>query len=131
MGMSDWMRIGAFLLDSSVFLTEKLSPPPKIPNEDTVEKMLQSSGCCVLDNVKSGIWIAGTSNKSFKKQGSDAQNLSPQLTFVLFLGSCFQICSLFDAPSANSIHVMVSRKKKTLMPIKVQCINPLVGLFGS
>ncbi|KAM3684670.1 hypothetical protein ACB098_11G064300 [Castanea mollissima] len=54
----DWMRIGAFLLDSSVFLTEKLSPPPKIPNEDTVEKMLQSSGCCVLDNVKSGIWIA-------------------------------------------------------------------------
>ena len=53
-------------VDSLVFLIEKLCPPPKIPYEYTVEKMLQSSGCCALDDVKSGIWIAGASNKSFK-----------------------------------------------------------------
>ncbi|XP_024020948.1 probable F-box protein At3g61730 [Morus notabilis] len=55
----DWMRIGAFSLDSSeVLLTERLSAPTRIPKEDETETMLQSSGCCVLKNVKTGIWIA-------------------------------------------------------------------------
>ena len=49
-------------VDSLVFPIEKLCPPPKIPYEYTVEKMLQSSVCCMLDDVKSGIWIVGTSN---------------------------------------------------------------------
>ena len=60
---SDWMRIGAFFMDSSVaLLTERISCSPKISNEDDVEKMLKSSGCCVLDNIKTGIWIAGSSD---------------------------------------------------------------------
>ncbi|CAL5400881.1 unnamed protein product [Camellia sinensis] len=42
------------------FLTEKLIPPVKIPHEETIEKMLQLSGSCVLNNIKTGIWIAGT-----------------------------------------------------------------------
>ncbi|XP_057954939.1 probable F-box protein At3g61730 [Malania oleifera] len=55
----DWMRIGAFFLDSStVLLTEKLSSPPEIPPEGTMEKMLQSTGSCVLNNIRTGIWIA-------------------------------------------------------------------------
>ncbi|KAI8023165.1 putative F-box protein [Camellia lanceoleosa] len=55
----DWMRIGAFFFDSPVaFLTEKLIPPVKIPHEETIEKMLQLSGSCVLNNIKTGIWIA-------------------------------------------------------------------------
>ncbi|KAK7292804.1 hypothetical protein RJT34_15658 [Clitoria ternatea] len=55
----DWMRIGAFSFDSSVaVLTEKLNFPGKIRKEDAMEKMLRSHGCCVLDNVKTGIWIA-------------------------------------------------------------------------
>ncbi|OVA11316.1 hypothetical protein BVC80_9007g11 [Macleaya cordata] len=55
----DWMRIGAFFFDSPVaLLTEKLSSPAKIPNGETVEKMLQATGSCVLNNVKTGIWIA-------------------------------------------------------------------------
>uniref|UniRef100_A0A2N9ECX9 F-box domain-containing protein n=1 Tax=Fagus sylvatica TaxID=28930 RepID=A0A2N9ECX9_FAGSY len=55
----DWMRIGAFFMDSSVaLLTERISCSPKISNEDDVKKMLKSSGCCVLDNIKTGIWIA-------------------------------------------------------------------------
>lgn len=54
------MRIGAFSLDSSVvLLTERLSAPMRIPREDETETMLQASGCCVLNNVKPGIWIAG------------------------------------------------------------------------
>ncbi|KAL5572101.1 hypothetical protein UlMin_021698 [Ulmus minor] len=55
----DWMRIGAFSLDSSVaLLTERLSFPARIPKEDETERMLQPNGCCVINNVKTGIWIA-------------------------------------------------------------------------
>jgi hypothetical protein len=62
MGKSDWMRIGAFFLESSeALLTERLSSPEEIPKEDTIENILESCGCCVLDKVKSGIWIAGSS----------------------------------------------------------------------
>ena len=38
---------------------------------------------------------------------------------------------LFDALYANSILVMLSRGKNALIPIKLQCINSLVVLFGS
>ncbi|KAG4938058.1 hypothetical protein JHK86_044199 [Glycine max] len=41
-------------------LAERLILPGKIRNGETMEKMLRSQGCCVLDNVKTGIWIAGT-----------------------------------------------------------------------
>ncbi|CAA3017608.1 probable F-box At3g61730 [Olea europaea subsp. europaea] len=55
----DWMRIGAFLFDShSAFLTERLIGPLKVDKEDTMEKMLELKGCCVLNNIKAGIWIA-------------------------------------------------------------------------
>ncbi|KAH7519485.1 probable F-box protein At3g61730 [Ziziphus jujuba] len=55
----DWMRIGAFSIDSSVaLLTEKLTAPVKISYEDNIENMLQSHGYCLLNNVKNGIWIA-------------------------------------------------------------------------
>ena len=54
---SDWMRIGAFFFDLPVaFLTEKLIPPVKRP-----QQMLQLSGSCMLNNIKTGIWIAVTS----------------------------------------------------------------------
>ncbi|KAJ6320216.1 hypothetical protein OIU78_015573 [Salix suchowensis] len=55
----DWMRIGAFFFDSPVaILSEKLSLPLTILNKDNVEKALESSGACVLSNIKRGIWIA-------------------------------------------------------------------------
>ncbi|GFP91908.1 probable F-box protein at3g61730 [Phtheirospermum japonicum] len=55
----DWMRIGAFSFESPVsFLTESLIAPLRIPMADTMEKMLQLKGCCLLKNVKTGIWIA-------------------------------------------------------------------------
>ncbi|XP_024992806.1 probable F-box protein At3g61730 [Cynara cardunculus var. scolymus] len=55
----DWMRIGAFCFDSSdAFLMENLICPSKLPKEDTVQKMLNSYGSCVLHNIKTGIWIA-------------------------------------------------------------------------
>ncbi|KAK4738919.1 hypothetical protein R3W88_002616 [Solanum pinnatisectum] len=55
----DWMRIGAFSFDSqNALLTENLIPPLKVLKEKTTEKMLESNGCCVVRNVKSGIWIA-------------------------------------------------------------------------
>ncbi|KAK8464946.1 hypothetical protein PHAVU_010G113800 [Phaseolus vulgaris] len=55
----DWMRIGAFSFDSSVaVLAERMSLPGKIRKGESIEKLLRSQGCCVLDNVKSGIWIA-------------------------------------------------------------------------
>ncbi|KAF9669069.1 hypothetical protein SADUNF_Sadunf14G0069400 [Salix dunnii] len=57
----DWMRIGAFFFDSQVaLLSDKLSLPLTILNKDNVEKALESSGACVLSNIKKGIWIAGT-----------------------------------------------------------------------
>ncbi|GER48674.1 reduced male fertility [Striga asiatica] len=57
----DWMRIGAFSFDSSAaLLTESLIAPLRIPKADTKDQMLQQSGCCLLNNVKTGIWIAGT-----------------------------------------------------------------------
>jgi hypothetical protein len=55
------MRIGAFFFDSSVaLLTERLNFPEELKKEESSEKMLQSHGCCFLDNIKPGIWIAGT-----------------------------------------------------------------------
>ncbi|XP_010469019.1 PREDICTED: probable F-box protein At3g61730 isoform X2 [Camelina sativa] len=55
----DWMRIGAFLLDSrSSLLTESLSGHLKVPRDGTIDRMLQSSGSCVINDIKSGIWIA-------------------------------------------------------------------------
>ena len=57
---TDWMRIGAFTLDSGVsLLTEKLSSPLRVPREGTIERMLESSGGCIVKDIKSGIWIAG------------------------------------------------------------------------
>ena len=38
---------------------------------------------------------------------------------------------LFDALYANSIHVMLSKGKNALIPIKLQHINSPVDLFGS
>ncbi|KAJ0590332.1 hypothetical protein HanIR_Chr04g0196221 [Helianthus annuus] len=58
--ISDWMRIGAFSFDSpDAFLMENLICPPKLPTEDTMQKMLDSDGSCILHNIKTGIWIAG------------------------------------------------------------------------
>ncbi|XP_030541069.1 probable F-box protein At3g61730 [Rhodamnia argentea] len=54
----DWMRIGAFSLDSSLaLLTESLSPMGilEAKNED---KILESGTYCVLKNIRTGIWIA-------------------------------------------------------------------------
>ncbi|GAB4844594.1 hypothetical protein Ancab_037993 [Ancistrocladus abbreviatus] len=57
----DWMRIGAFSVNSpAALLTDSLTYPRNLPREDTAEKTLQSSGLCVLTNIKTGIWIAGT-----------------------------------------------------------------------
>ncbi|KAE8732246.1 putative F-box protein [Hibiscus syriacus] len=58
----DWMRIGAFSFDSEVaFLCERMvNPPVKIPKQGNIDDMLQSSGSCMLRNIKTGIWIAGT-----------------------------------------------------------------------
>ncbi|QHO32609.1 putative F-box protein [Arachis hypogaea] len=48
-----------FSFDSSVaILAERLSFPGKIKERETLEKMLRSQGCCVVENVKPGIWIA-------------------------------------------------------------------------
>lgn len=59
---TDWMRIGAFLFDSQAgLLSESLISPLKIPDEESTEKMLQLKGCCLLKNIKTGIWIAGNS----------------------------------------------------------------------
>ncbi|GAU49743.1 hypothetical protein TSUD_43300 [Trifolium subterraneum] len=50
-----------FFFDSSVaLLTERLNFPEELKKEESIEKMLQSQGCCFLDNIKPGIWIAGT-----------------------------------------------------------------------
>ena len=38
---------------------------------------------------------------------------------------------LFDSLYANSIHVKMTEGKNALIPIKLQCINSLVDLFGS
>ncbi|KAJ4905241.1 putative F-box protein [Raphanus sativus] len=55
----DWMRFGAFTLDSRVsLLTERLSSPLKVPREGTIEQMLESSGSCIVKDIRSGIWIA-------------------------------------------------------------------------
>ncbi|XP_048421210.1 probable F-box protein At3g61730 isoform X2 [Pyrus x bretschneideri] len=55
----DWMRIGAFSVESSeAFLTEKLIKPSRLPDGESIQKMLESCGSCVLDKVKTGIWIA-------------------------------------------------------------------------
>lgn len=54
------MRIGAFFLDSpAAVLAQKLTFPTKISDKEAIEKMVQSSGLCVLTNIKTGIWIAG------------------------------------------------------------------------
>lgn len=60
------MRIGAFSFDSSVaVLAERPSLPGKILKGESIEKLLRSQGCCVLENVKSGVWIAGNFQVNF------------------------------------------------------------------
>ncbi|XP_042064312.1 probable F-box protein At3g61730 [Salvia splendens] len=55
----DWMRIGAFLFDSpDALLTESLIERIKIPKEETMEKMVHKESFCLLNNIKTGIWIA-------------------------------------------------------------------------
>ncbi|PIN02167.1 hypothetical protein CDL12_25324 [Handroanthus impetiginosus] len=55
----DWMRIGAFLFDShTALLTENLTAPMVISGEEMMEKMSELNGCCLLKNIKTGIWIA-------------------------------------------------------------------------
>ncbi|KAF9602699.1 hypothetical protein IFM89_030587, partial [Coptis chinensis] len=55
-----WIRIGAFYISSpTVLLAEGLSMPLKVPQGQTVETMLQTSGSCILSNLKIGVWIAG------------------------------------------------------------------------
>ncbi|KAG6420186.1 hypothetical protein SASPL_116706 [Salvia splendens] len=57
----DWMRIGAFLFDSpDALLTESLIESIKTPKEETTEKLFHKEGFCLLNNIKTGIWIAGT-----------------------------------------------------------------------
>ncbi|KAF3526272.1 hypothetical protein F2Q69_00049694 [Brassica cretica] len=58
--ITDWMRIGAFTLDSRMsLLTESLSGQLKVPRvQGTIEQMLQSTGSCIIKDIKSGIWIA-------------------------------------------------------------------------
>uniref|UniRef100_A0A0D3BWE2 F-box domain-containing protein n=1 Tax=Brassica oleracea var. oleracea TaxID=109376 RepID=A0A0D3BWE2_BRAOL len=54
----DWMRIGAFTLDSRVsLLTEKLSSPLRVPREGTIERMLESSGSCIVKDIKSDLQL--------------------------------------------------------------------------
>ncbi|CAN0884771.1 Probable F-box protein At3g61730 [Linum grandiflorum] len=55
----DWMRIGAFFIDSpSVILTQRLNLPLKIMKRETLKNMLRSTGACLLDGLRKGIWIA-------------------------------------------------------------------------
>ncbi|KAJ8748473.1 hypothetical protein K2173_003369 [Erythroxylum novogranatense] len=55
----DWMRIGAFFFESqAAVLTQRLSLPFTILKQDNTVKGLESFGACVLNNIKSGIWIA-------------------------------------------------------------------------
>ncbi|CAN1157182.1 Probable F-box protein At3g61730 [Linum perenne] len=55
----DWMRIGAFFLDSaSAILTQRLTLPLKIKKRDPLEIMLASNGACLLTDLRRGIWIA-------------------------------------------------------------------------
>ncbi|XP_074270521.1 putative F-box protein At3g61730 [Silene latifolia] len=54
----EWMRIGAFFMDTpAALVTGKLSWPRRV-SMDTIEKMLKTIGLCVLTNIKTGIWIA-------------------------------------------------------------------------
>lgn len=85
------MRIGAFYFDSSVaLLTERLTFPGELKKEENMEKMLRSHGCCFLDNIKPGIWIAGTHKFSLTielslKSINLAYDLSIQLNKILFV----------------------------------------------
>nr|XP_018674649.1 PREDICTED: probable F-box protein At3g61730 isoform X1 [Musa acuminata subsp. malaccensis] len=56
----DWIRIGAFLLDSPVvLLTENLTLPKMLPRpEDDPAKTIQTTGTCLLAGARTGIWIA-------------------------------------------------------------------------
>ncbi|ONK81168.1 uncharacterized protein A4U43_C01F26000 [Asparagus officinalis] len=56
----DWIRIGAFFFDSPVaLLMENLGLPKTLPRiEDDAVKCIQDHGCCLLPNIKTGIWIA-------------------------------------------------------------------------
>lgn len=99
------MRIGAFSLDSSVaFLTEKLIAPMNLSDSDA-QKAVETDGFCILNNVKTGIWIAGTSHflallllRGFKYG----------IHFDRFVFLFAQIFSLFAVQSVTSTHVMVS-----------------------
>ncbi|CAI0553766.1 unnamed protein product, partial [Linum tenue] len=55
----DWMRVGAFFLDSpSVILTQRLTLPLKIMKREQLRTMLGSNGACLLSGLKTGIWMA-------------------------------------------------------------------------
>lgn len=48
-------------MDSPIaMVTDRLSLPRKLPQEESTKEMIQKSGICMVKNVKMGIWIAGT-----------------------------------------------------------------------
>uniref|UniRef100_A0A2C9WRD4 F-box domain-containing protein n=1 Tax=Manihot esculenta TaxID=3983 RepID=A0A2C9WRD4_MANES len=55
----DWMRIGAFHIESTAaLLSERLDLPLEIRQQNATEKMFESCGASLLNNIKTGIWIA-------------------------------------------------------------------------
>ncbi|XP_038977770.1 probable F-box protein At3g61730, partial [Phoenix dactylifera] len=98
--------IGGFVLETpSVLLTEKLVLPKKLPKpEGNPERTIQTFGTCVLTNVRTGIWLAGT--------------ISPALHPFSFQGLRIRtICSWSDAPSATSTPAKVWDRAKKHTPI--------------
>lgn len=115
------MRIGAFTLDSGMsLLTESFSGQLKVPRERSIEKMLESSGSCIIKDIKSGIWIAG------KKYFLLVHSYLLETKVMQHGLSCLQICSLFVALSVTSVPVMV---KKALIDSKMLGLISLCSYY--
>ncbi|KAI3900765.1 hypothetical protein MKW98_012489 [Papaver atlanticum] len=91
-----WIQLYASAFDGShsymfrqqekhIVPTEKLPLLPRLPRGESVEKMLQKTGSCILNNIKTGIWIA---------------RYHSQWLYLIFL-FYFQTFSWFAVPVCN------------------------------
>ncbi|CAN1309274.1 Probable F-box protein At3g61730 [Linum perenne] len=117
----NWMRIGAFFLDSaSAILTQRLTLPLKIKKRDPLEIMLASNGACLLTDLRRGIWIAGT------MQTLDARHIE------LFLSEGYQNGSwVYDQIGSHEVKGQAYAASAAMLDLKHITDRETADVFNS
>ncbi|CAL1402272.1 unnamed protein product [Linum trigynum] len=132
----DWMRIGAFFLESpSVILSQRLTLPLKIMKRESLQNMLGSAGACLLSGLRTGIWIADLQlvrcpvceldTCEGTMQALDARHIE------LFLSEEYQNCSWeYEQIGSHKLKGPAKAASATIMDLKHITDRPTADVFN-